>query len=452
MRGDQLSIGAESLDSLNEVSSPVRIVLLHDSKGKVLVILPGSHLLNLVVLWRESSRNLQPIPADNAVKFFNQEALSTSQGQRKLFTLPVYLDESCINMASLDVVEPHSGLAFELPRKWLEGRASVIKIGLSPEMILQQQPQGTDEEVIIKAVERFTALRIKQRMEETLELPSLPSITIKVTQLRADPLAGVDRLLPIVKVDPSLAAQVMSWAASPYYGTSRELQSIDDAVIRVLGYDLVVNLALGVAMSKTLAIPEDGPRGHTPYWTQAVYTATLTERLCRKMQGDDAPKPGLVYLTGLVHNFGYAILSHIFPPQFTLLSRYLEVNPDMCVEQVERHVLHVTREQVAAWLFDCWNLPKEVCMGVRHVNTPMHASANCHSQLVYIASRALRSVGFADGPAEKIDSQVLQAVGLLESEVIAERDAMLTRSDQLLELVQILGVRPKRNIKQKERV
>ena len=75
MRGDQLSIGAESLDSLNEVSSPVRIVLLHDSKGKVLVILPGSHLLNLVVLWRESSRNLQPIPADNAVKFFNQEAV-----------------------------------------------------------------------------------------------------------------------------------------------------------------------------------------------------------------------------------------------------------------------------------------------------------------------------------------------------------------------------------------
>jgi HD-like signal output (HDOD) protein len=236
----------------------------------------------------------------------------------------------------------------------------------------------------------------------------------------------------------------MSWAASPYYATPGELQSIDDAVIRVLGFDLVVNLALGVSMGKTLTIPDEAPRGHTPYWIQAIYTATLTERLCRKMQVEDAPKPGLVYLTGLIHNFGYAALAHLFPPHFALLSRYLEVNPHMCIEQIERHVLNVTREQIAAWLFNCWKLPEEVCSGVRYVNTPTHAKANSHTHLVHIATRALRAVGLADGPIEKIDTQVLQAVGLLESEVIAERDAMLKKSDELLELVKILEVQQKR--------
>ncbi len=440
----QLAVGVQRLDNIINSNQTVRIALLHDSEGKVLVLLPASHLLNLVVLWRESSRQLQPVRAENIVKFFNQEALATPQGRRKLFSLPVYIDKSCTDLQSLSVLEPHSGLAFDVPRKWLAGNASVISVGISPAEILQQQPQGTDEEVIIKAVERFTALRIKQRMEDTLGLPSLQPTALKISELRADPLAGIDRLVPIVKVDPSLAAQVMSWAASPYYATPGELQSIDDAVIRVLGYDLVVNLALGVSMGKALTIPDEAPRGHTPYWIQAIYTATLAERLCKRMVGEDLPKRGLVYLTGLVHNFGYAALAHLFPPHFALLSRYLEVNPHMCIEQTERHVLNVTREQVAAWLFDCWSLPEEVCKGVRYINTPKHSQANAYAQLVNLAMRALRPMGFADGPIESLDTEVLQAVGLLESEVIEERNAMLEKGEELLELVRMLEMQQKR--------
>jgi len=449
----QLAVGVHRLDNVKDGDDAIRLALLHDSEGKVLVLLPASHLLNLVVLWRESSRQLQPVRAENIVKFFNQDALSTIEGQRKLFSLPVFLDKSCIEMQSLSVIEPHSGLAFDVPRSWLTGSASVIPVGISPEKILEEQPQGTDEEVITKAVEKFTALRIKQRMEDTLGLPSLPPTAQKISELRADPLAGVDRLVPIVKVDPSLAAQVMSWAASPYYATPGELSSIDDAVVRVLGFDLVVNLALGVSMGKTLSIPDEAPRGHTPYWIQAIYTATLSERLCKRMEGDNLPKPGLVYLTGLIHNFGYAALAHLFPPHFALLSRYLEVNPHMSIEQTERHVLNVTREQVAAWLFDCWSLPKEVCIGVRHINSPLHSKSNQHAQLVNLASRALRRVGFADGPIETLDTKVLQSVGLLEAEVYEECEAMLEKGDELLELVRMLETQQKREAsREKEQV
>lgn len=439
-----MAVGVHRLDNVTDSNNTIRIALLHDNEGKVLVLLPASHLLNLAVLWRETSRQLQPVRAENVEKFFNQEALSTTEGQRKLFSLPVYLDKSCVDLQALSVIEPHSGLAFNVPRKWLEGSASVISVGISPAQILEEQPQGTDREVITKAVEKFTALRIKQRMEDTLGLPSLPPTAQKITELRADPLAGVDKLLPIVKVDPSLAAQVMSWAASPYYATPGELQSIDDAVIRVLGFDLVVNLALGVSMGKTLSIPDEAPRGHTPYWIQAIYTATLAERLCKRMTGDDLPKAGLVYLTGLVHNFGYAALAHLFPPHFALLSRYLEVNPHMSIEQTERHVLNVTREQVAAWLFECWSLPKEVCVGVRYINSPLHSRSNQHAQLVNLASRVLRTVGFADGPIERLDAKVLQAVGLLEAEVMEECSAMLEKGEELLELVRMLETQQKR--------
>ncbi|MGB1237309.1 MAG: aminoacyl-tRNA deacylase and HDOD domain-containing protein [Pseudomonadales bacterium] len=439
-----MAVGVHRLDIAEESDDSLRLVLLHDNEGKVLVLLPAAHLLNLVVLWRETSRNLQPAREEDVVKFFSQEALQHPEGQRKLFSLQVFIDRAATSAPTFSVIEPHSGLTFNAKREWLSGNASVLNIGMSPQDILEMQPQGSDEVVISKAVERFTALRIKQRMEDTLGLPSLPPTAQKIAELRADPLAGVDRLVPIVRIDPSLAAQVMSWAVSPYYATPGEVQSIDDAVIRVLGFDLVVNLALGISMGKTLTIPEDAPRGHTPYWIQAVYTATLAERLCRVMKAEDAPKPGLAYLTGLIHNFGYAALAHLFPPHFSLLSRYLEANPHMSIEQTERHVLNVTREQVAAWLFDCWSLPKEVCMGVRHLNSPNHPESNMYAKLIYLTSRVLRREGLADGPIEPLDPQVLKDTGLTEIAIAKEKRAMLEKSEELLELVEMLEVQQKR--------
>ena len=62
-------------------------------------------------------------------------------------------------------------------------------------------------------MERFTALRMQQRLEDTLGLPSLAPTTQKIIMLRSNPDAGVDELVPVVRVDPSLSAQVMGWAS-----------------------------------------------------------------------------------------------------------------------------------------------------------------------------------------------------------------------------------------------
>lgn len=167
-------------------------------------------------------------------------------------------------------------------------------ISLEPAIArVQQQPSGAeDTSDISRAVERFTALRIQQRLQDTLGLPALAPTTQKIIMLRSRPDAGVDELVPVVRLDPSLSAQVMSWAASPYYAAPGEVNSIEDAIIRVLGFDLVVNLALGIAMGQVLQVPEDMPRGSIPYWQQAVHAATLAEMLAGGCRGRRVPEPG----------------------------------------------------------------------------------------------------------------------------------------------------------------
>ncbi len=435
--GRALAIGVKTLTV--EQNKQCRLVLLHDSDGKVLVLLPAAKLLNLVSLWREAGRNLQPTRCDDALRFFGQDKLSTPEGQQKLFSLPLLIDKSIDELKSIEIIEPYSGLLFTASKSWFGETTQALSLGISLDDIEKVQPQGDDEAVITHAVERFTALRIRQRLEDTLGLPSLAPTTNKIIELRSDPAAGVDHLVPVVKVDPSLSAQVMSWSVSPYYAAPGSIQSIEDAIIRILGFDLVVNLALGIAMGKTLDLPKDTPRNQIPYWKQAVYTATLAERLAKKMPYDARPKPGLVYLTGLLHNFGYVVLGHLFPPHFSLLSRYIEANPHLRLDSIEKHILHVTREQVGAWLMECWSLPEEVCRGVRYFNDPLNEEADAFSQVVYIANRALRQHQNADGPIESINDDVLLAAGLTQQIVDEEIARMNEHDDELQELTRTLS-------------
>jgi HD-like signal output (HDOD) protein len=230
-------------------------------------------------------------------------------------------------------------------------KASASSFGqeVEPSARTSTAPTTTPEE-ITQAVQAFTARRIQKRLEETIEIPPLADTAQKIIKLRVDPNATIDDITGVVETDPALAAQVVSWAASPYYASPGKIRSVEDAIVRVLGFDLVINLALGLALGKTLSLPKDHPQQATPYWQQSIYTAAVIEGLTRAMPRAERPEAGLTYLAGLLHNFGYLLLAHVFPPHFSLICRHLEVNPHLCHSYVEQHLLGISREQIGAWL------------------------------------------------------------------------------------------------------
>ncbi len=433
-----MSVGVRVIESRGELPQ-FRLVLLHDAEGKVLALLPATSLLNLVAVWKQTGRQLQPVRGEDALRYFNQDALKTAPGQAKLLSLKLILAPECLQHERIELVEPHSGLQFTARKEQLKAGTS-CNLALTMDQIAAVQPQGDDETVITRAVERFTALRVKQRLEDTLGLPSLPPTAQKIVSLRSDPEAGVTDLVPVVRVDPSLSAQVMSWAASPYYAAPGDVSSIDDAVIRVLGFDLVINMALGTAMGQMLRIPEDGPRGATPYWLQAVYNASLAEKLCLMMPEDERPQHGLVYLAALLHNFGYLVLAHLFPPHFALLSRYIEANPHFGLDSVEQQVLSVTREQIGSWLLASWDLPEAVTTAIRHQNNPNYEGEHAgYVKLLYLSNRLLREQSLSDGPVEPIADELYQELGLKEPEVAKTLRRLRRNENDIIELTSILG-------------
>lgn len=424
-----------------EVDPALRIhaILLQHLDQLRLAIIPHNHILDLTQLNGLTNATWHAATATSAAPLLKQYNMDTLPAIPAMCNMPCFYAPALLAQSMAYVEFGVEGMLLGLSPKSLNTLlANAQAIDCSHAVTVQQpnnSPASDDLQNIMQAVINLTSRRIQQRLEETLEIPLLSNTAKKVLRLRTDPLAGIDELSAIVETDPPLAAQVISWAASPYYAAPSKIRSVEDAIMRVLGFDLVINLALGLALGKHLAIPEDQPQHSTPYWQQAIYTAALTEGLVRAMPADKKPENGLAYLAGLLHNFGFALLAHVFPPHFSLACRSLEVNLHLSQSAVEYHLLGITREQMGAWLMQCWNIPDELVYALRYQDTPdyqgKHAS---YANLTCLAQRLLAQHKMGPSTHNHIPDALYERLGLSHDKAQQALQRVLDAEQALREL------------------
>jgi HD-like signal output (HDOD) protein/prolyl-tRNA editing enzyme YbaK/EbsC (Cys-tRNA(Pro) deacylase) len=434
-----LSYLVHSDNSALAAAQRLQAVLLDDDVGAMLVLFPQNQLLDLARLTELTGRKLTAVKPERLERMLGKHDLKVLPGLPPLTSSPCLYDERLLQVPSLYIESGTPGVLLELnieDFKRLLSKASAARFGEPLENIrLNLDRPDDDRAEITQAVQAFTARRIQQRLEETIEIPPLPETAQKIIKLRVDPDATVDDITGVVETDPALAAQVVSWAASPYYAAPGKIRSVEDAIIRVLGFDLVINLALGLALGKTLSLPKDQPQQATPYWHQAIYTAAVIEGLTRAIPRGQRPEAGLTYLAGLLHNFGYLVLAHVFPPHFSLICRHLEVNPHLSHSYVEQHLLGITREQIGAWLMRFWDMPVELASALRFQHDTEYAGPQAaYPNLVCLALRLLRNHGIGDGPKEEIPQSLFDNLGISRDKADDAVDKVLAAEVLLREM------------------
>lgn len=395
----------------------VQAVLLDDAIGALMVLFPQSQLLDLNRLAELTGRRLTAVPQERLERMLGKHNLSLLPGLPALTSSPCLYEQSLLDQPLLLINSGEPGMLLEIRGEDFKSMLTQASAAHFGEPLSRIRPNldrpGDDREEITQAVQAFTARRIQQRLEATIEIPPLAGSAQKIIKLRVDPNATIDDITGVVETDPALAAQVVSWAASPYYASPGKIRSVEDAIVRVLGFDLVINLALGLALGKTLSLPKDHPQQATPYWQQSIYTAAVIEGLTRAMPRAQRPEAGLTYLAGLLHNFGYLLLAHVFPPHFSLICRHQEVNPHLCHTYVEQHLLGISREQIGAWLMRHWDMPDELATALRFQHDPSYDGEFAeYANLVCLAVRLLRSRGVGSGPDTSIPDALLERLGL----------------------------------------
>jgi HD-like signal output (HDOD) protein len=421
-----------------------QISILEDEIGRIQVIYPATHILDLNKLASATSRQLTPLNRNEVRQLQQGLNLEAIPALPQVTGLDTYVDEALLSLSSIEM-NLNDKEHLQIPMSDFQTLVSSARVGSYCSVVPKNSIPGEewakrDIPQINQVVNDFTQLRIHQRLEETLDMPPMPETAQKIINLRMDPNAETDELAKIVSQDPGLAAQVISWANSPYYGISGSILNVQEAVVRVLGFDLVINLALGLSLGRTLDVPKNGPQGYTPFWQQSVYTAAMMSEMVRTLPAGSRPTQGIAYLCGLLHNFGFLILGHVFPPHFNMVNRHIEANPQINRYYLEQHLMKLTREQISSNLFKQWGIPDEVCTAIRYQNEPSYNGKHSTlSRMLYVCSRMLRQYDLNDAPFEPVSEDLIAELNIDQDKAEAALEKVLGCKDDLQEMAKLLN-------------
>lgn len=421
----------------------VHIIYLKDDDGLVQALIAQNQILDVQyfkqVLGRQELRALSKTEVSRLKTNLSENTLAPII---QLHDAPAYVDSSLIKNPHLFIATSDSSW-IKIEKKCFKkmyGEAKVMPIGvLVPPS--EKSNESRDSADVNQAIMQFTSLRIKQRLSETLDLPPLPETAKRIMDLRSDVNADTPSLSTAIELDPAMSAQVISWARSPFYGAPKDsIKTVEDAILRVLGFDLVMNLALGLALGKTIKAPRNEVIGYNSFWQQSVMMATLCSELSRLVNIEDKPSPGLAYLCGLMHNFGYLILAQVFPPQFQALSLYMRTNQHVDATHIEKHILGMSKEQISSLIFKQWQLPDELVVAIRQQKKPYFDGEHCqYSLLINLAHQALRRQGYGHGPVGELCPEILAKLNVSAQEVEDKASSLISKLDTMSAIISALN-------------
>lgn len=425
-----------------QLEQVARAVVLHSKRRLLMAILPANALIDFDAIAQLTGERMKPVPGKAIRPLFKDCEPGSIPPLGGLYGLKVIVDEALL-LAEHVYFEPGSH------RHLVKlARSAFIQLHTHAERGVIARPrqalaarEGSDfvHPANLSNDLRFTALRpiagLKERIQSLRELPSMPSMAGRLLQLLNSDHPDIAQLAEIIQDDPSLSAQVLRLARSPWYAYQGELETIEQAITRVLGFDQTINMALGIATGRSFSISREGPLGLDAFWQHAIYSANLSQTIARALPVSMAISPAVAYLSGLLHNIGFLLMGQMLQPEYYLLNRIVEANPEVPITLIEKRLLVVTHSQIGAWLMKSWNMPPALTVAVReHHNEYYQGEHSYYAKLVLLSDHLLRRHEIGDGNSPELPQNLLMALGLSETTL---ESLMATFIEQAAELQQM---------------
>ena len=275
-----------------------------------------------------------------------------------------------------------------------------------------------------------TSLTIDDIVSRTADLPTLPAAALAVMRETDSPTGSAQSVAKYLAQDGSLTARVLRLANSPYYGLSRSVVDVSEAVV-VLGMRNVRNLALVASSYPWLTKPLKGyalaPNEMWRHSFGVAVAASLTAERSRKVSKDEA------FVAGLLHDLGKTAISVWLENKLPAMLKLAE-REQIPFDEVERKVLGYDHMEVGAHMAEHWNLPQTLVDVMRYHHRPDDApNNNPMIDCVHIGDYLAGSMGYGlggDGLGYQFSENAVQRLGLNLEDLDILADAFLVGYEQ----------------------
>lgn len=204
-------------------------------------------------------------------------------------------------------------------------------------------------------------------LEEILasaQLPALPHTAIKLLELSQDASNGPAEFARPLEADAGLMGQVLRFVNSSYFGFSKEISSVRQA-LALVGVRTIKNFALWSAVFSLVPDPKFGPFDLKKLWQDSLRRAVFARILGKAIKLVNAED---LFAAALLQDMAIPLLLKELPEQYeTMIER--QGSEKLRLSQLEREFFGWDHAQAAAALARNWRLPEEFAVLIeRHPN------------------------------------------------------------------------------------
>ena len=238
----------------------------------------------------------------------------------------------------------------------------------------------------------FYALKVKLKNVDSV----IGSVTVMqhILSIINDPELTSTKLAEYVKNDQALASKILKLSNSAFYGFSRKIETIRDA-ISLLGYNTIKSVVLSMSFQQMIDKFDISKDFLDNYAKHSMLTGLITE----KISSENSIEPDVAFLSGLFHDIGKIAMMQFFPDDYLeIIDAATESNVELF--EYEEKTLGFSHQNVGKLLLENWELPKVY----QEVAENHHHTVNNFSSLsdyVAIADRMARYFDYADSGNRK---------------------------------------------------
>lgn len=214
-------------------------------------------------------------------------------------------------------------------------------------------------------MDRALPVALQDLLNRDLRLPVCPLVFIRLMEaLQSD---GNADLAEILSSDPSLMSQVLRVSNSAFYGLTRQVRSINEAVMRI-GINEIWSIASALK-AKELFHSNEGEWSQLNcfLWEHSLTTGAMVRSMNKRLKINNGDE---IFTAALLHDLGKSVL-HTVEPQYAALCKAGALSgPELTAR--EQDFFGTNHARLGGELLRHWNLPVNLSslVGGHHDHPP----------------------------------------------------------------------------------
>lgn len=234
--------------------------------------------------------------------------------------------------------------------------------------------------------DKQTQSRVEQIVSNIKNLPTPPIVFSQIQKVINKESSSAADVARILAEDPSMSAKVLKMTNSAFYGLSREVDSVKQAVM-IIGFDAVKNLVLSASVMGMFSGNKLDPEFQESFWRHSLATALAGRLSAKTIRSRGQMDPDTAFSAGLLHDIGKLVIACFMQDEFLAIRDLMEEDQSMSESAAELEVLGFSHEQIGAALAQFWNLSDGLVDAIAFHQTPQESGLDYSmAYLIYVAN------------------------------------------------------------------